>query len=71
MRRELKARGINHLTVLWSDEEPIKSKITEDGRPVPASTAFVPSAAGLMIASHVVRELTASDKGENNEDKIN
>ena len=71
MRRELKVRGINHLTVLWSDEEPIKSKITEDGRPVPASTAFVPSAAGLMIASHVVRELTASDKGENNEDKIN
>ena len=71
MRRELKARGINHLTVLWSDEEPIKSKITEDGRPVPASTAFVPSAAGLMIASHVVRELTTSDKGENNEDKIN
>ncbi len=71
MRRELRIRGINHLTVLWSDEIPIKSKITEGGKPVPASTAFVPPSAGLMIASHVVRELTASDKGENNEDQNN
>lgn len=57
MRRELKARGINHLTVLYSTEEPIRSTVTENGKPVPASTAFVPSAAGLIIASHVVREL--------------
>ena len=57
MRRELRARGINHLTVLFSTEEPIKSQIVEDGKPVPASSAFVPSAAGLIIASHVVREL--------------
>ena len=71
MRRELKARCINHLTVLWSDEEPIRSKITEDGRPVPASTAFVPSAAGLMIASHVVRELTIFSKEHNDEDQNN
>lgn len=71
MRRELRARGINHVTVLWSDEIPIKSKITEDGKPVPASTAFVPPSAGLMIASHVVSTLAASDKGENNEDHNN
>ena len=71
MRRELRVRGINHVTVLWSDEIPIKSKITEDGKPVPASTAFVPPSAGLMIASHVVSTLTASDKGENNEDQNN
>ena len=57
MRRELRQRGINHLTVLYSTEEPIKSQIVEDGKPVPASSAFVPSAAGLIIASHVVREL--------------
>ena len=57
MRRELRAKGINHLTVLYSTEEPIKSQIVEDGKPVPASSAFVPSAAGLIIASHVVREL--------------
>ena len=57
MRRELRQRGINHLTVLYSTEEPIKSGIVEDDKPVPASSAFVPSAAGLIIASHVVREL--------------
>jgi tRNA A37 threonylcarbamoyladenosine dehydratase len=57
MRRELRARGIDHLTVLYSTELPIKSTITENEKPVPASTAFVPSAAGLIIASHVVREL--------------
>lgn len=57
MRRELKARGINHLTVLYSTEPPIRSTVTENGKPVPASTAFVPSAAGLIIASHVVRKL--------------
>ena len=57
MRRELKARGINHLTVLYSTEEPIRSTVTENGKPVPASSAFVPSAAGLIIASYVVRKL--------------
>ena len=57
MRRELKARGINHLPVLYSTEEPIRSTVTENGKPVPASSAFVPSAAGLIIASHVVRKL--------------
>ena len=57
MRRELRLRGINHLPVLYSTEAPTKSKLTENGKPVPASTAFVPSAAGLIIASYVVREL--------------
>ena len=57
MRKELRARGINHMTVLYSTEEPIKSGIRENGKPVPASTAFVPSAAGLILASYVVRKL--------------
>jgi tRNA A37 threonylcarbamoyladenosine dehydratase len=57
MRRELRARGINHLTVLYSTEQPVSTTLTENGRPVPASTAFVPSAAGLILASHVVRRL--------------
>lgn len=57
MRRELRLRGINHLPVLYSTEAPTKSNLTENGKPVPASTAFVPSAAGIIIASYVVREL--------------
>lgn len=64
MRRELKARGIIHLPVLYSPETPIPSVISENGRHAPASTPFVPGAAGLIIASYVVRELI-SGKGAN------
>lgn len=54
MRKELKARGIKSLKVLYSTEPPLNSAL---GR-TPGSTAFVPPAAGLMIAGAVVRELT-------------
>ncbi len=60
MRRELRARGIEHLTVLYSTEPPCKRGGEEpNGKPVPASVAFVPSVAGLMIAGEVVRTLAA------------
>lgn len=52
MRRELRARGIKHLKVLFSKEDPIK--ITEKG---PASISYVPSVAGLLIAGEVIRDL--------------
>ena len=52
MRLELRKRGINHLKCVFSTEEPIKT-----GMPEPGSTAFVPSSAGLLIASEVVRNL--------------
>ena len=51
MRHELRSRGINKLKVVYSKEAP-KYK----GKP-PASTAFVPSAAGLIIAGEVVKDL--------------
>ena len=57
MRKELKARGIEHLEVLYSPEKPIPAVISENGRHAPASTSFVPAAAGLIIASHVVRSI--------------
>ncbi len=57
MRRELRARGINHLKVVYSKEEPIKSEITEDGKAVPGSVAFVPSVAGLIIAGEVIKDI--------------
>ncbi|NBI62730.1 tRNA threonylcarbamoyladenosine dehydratase [Clostridiales bacterium] len=53
MRRELKKRGITDVKVLYSTEEPVK----QVGRSAPASISFVPSAAGLMIAGEVVRDL--------------
>lgn len=60
MRHELKKRRIKKLTVVASTELPIKpNKELKDGkRIVPGSSAFVPSAAGLFIASHIIRELS-------------
>lgn len=58
VRRELKKSGIAHHTVLFSTEVPKKPLFDdENGRSSPASIAFVPSAAGLMLAGHVVRTL--------------
>ncbi len=60
MRTALRKRGVQHLTVAYSPEEPVRPAIQiDDGsgrrKDIPASTAFVPSAMGLLIASWVVR----------------
>lgn len=52
MRKELRDRGISHVTVVYSTESP---RVSE--RP-PASIMYVPASAGLLIASHVVNTLT-------------
>lgn len=59
MRRELKKRGIEHLKVVYSKEEPLPAKTTdeESGKPIPASVAFVPSVVGLIVASEVIKDL--------------
>lgn len=65
MRRELKARNIDNVKVLYSDETPITPKIQlSDGsrRQIPASISFVPSVAGLLIAGEVVRDLIQNKK---------
>ena len=72
MRHELKKRGIRKLTVCTSDELPMKPlpeavqlEAERTGRrSVPGSTAFVPPAAGLAIASFVVRELMAKKESQ-------
>ncbi len=59
MRRELKKRGIEGLKVVYSKEEPIKAGTEGEGKkPVPASIAFVPSVAGLLLAGEVIKDLT-------------
>ena len=56
MRRELKARGITHLSVLYSTEVPIKTgAVSDTGKPVPASISFVPSVAGLIAAGEAIK----------------
>ncbi len=58
MRKELKAREIEKLKVVYSKEEPLKiSKSISNERKIPASISFVPSVAGLIIASEVVKDL--------------
>ena len=55
MRKELKARGIEKLKVVYSEEVPIKPE--GDAR-TPASISFVPPAAGLVIAGEVIKDIT-------------
>ena len=66
-RRELKARGITHLKVVYSSEAPIKPPAdapipdSNKGRIPPASISFVPSSAGLMLAGEIIRDLIHKD----------
>ena len=53
MRKELKNRNIKKLKVVYSKEQPISCS----GNNVPMSISFVPSSAGLIIASEVVKDL--------------
>ena len=54
MRRELRSRGIGHLKVLYSKEEP--KRADKNGR-TPASIAFVPPVAGMLISGEMIRDL--------------
>ena len=60
MRKELKARGIDHLKVVYSKEEPIvpDDTPTEAGRHIPGSISYAPAIAGLVLASEVIKDLT-------------
>lgn len=61
MRKELKNRGIFHLKVLYSKENPLKhqaeSAEVTSKRATPGSISFVPPVAGLLIAGEVIRDL--------------
>ena len=61
MRRELRARDIRRLKVVYSPEEPAETQQLEAPPPgrrsVPASVAWVPATAGLLMGSVVIRDL--------------
>ena len=65
MRKECAKRGIRHLKVLYSTEDPISptpdstlsEELPEGRRALPGSVAFVPSVAGLIIAGEVIRDI--------------
>ncbi len=91
IRRECRARGIESLKVVYSQEEPrkpvrdevadqakggqVEAGQAENGqaarreKPAPGSTAFVPPAAGLIIASEVVKDLAGVDKSFREEEE--
>ena len=53
MRKELRARNIDSLKVVYSKEEPIKNSEAR----TPGSISFVPSSAGLIIAGEVIKDI--------------
>lgn len=61
MRRELKKRGIEKLTVVWSDEEPKGSTLEDGSRHAPGSISFVPGTAGLLMAGYIINTLAKSN----------
>jgi tRNA A37 threonylcarbamoyladenosine dehydratase len=77
MRKELKKRGIDSLKVVYSKEVPTKP-VYPDGdclsdsdafdnpcsKKLPGSTPFVPPAAGLIIASEVIKDIIGWDKND-------
>ena len=60
MRKELKARGVNKLKVVYSKEKPLETQKNFDSsnKLIQGSISFVPSVAGLIIAGEVIKDLT-------------
>lgn len=52
MRKKLRDMHISGVTVLYSDEEPVRT-----GSRTPASVSYVPAVGGLLIAGYVIRSL--------------
>lgn len=65
LRKKLRKIGITSLDVLYSEEQPQRlgneTLTDENTHPTPASNAFVPAAAGLIIGGEVVKRLMARD----------
>lgn len=67
MRRELKARGVEHLKVVYSKEDALPYFVENEdekkcspgvGKRTPGSISFVPAVAGLILAGEVIKDLT-------------
>jgi len=68
MRKELGKRGIKHLKVVYSQEEALTPTGWEEEaavlgkRQIPGSVAFVPGAAGLILAGEVIKDIALGEK---------
>ncbi|MBQ1724754.1 MAG: tRNA threonylcarbamoyladenosine dehydratase, partial [Muribaculaceae bacterium] len=70
LRKHLRREGITHFKCVYSPEMPLEPIIDPSdeveskgatGRPAPASNAFVPAAAGILVGATVVKDLIATD----------
>ena len=67
MRKECAKRGLKHVKVLFSTEDPIApqcdstEEMPEGRRALPGSVAFVPSVAGLIIAGEVIQDIIKNE----------
>lgn len=60
MRRELKARGVKKLKVVYSEESPlpVRPEACDEGeRPSPGSLSFVPGVMGMIMAGEIIRDI--------------
>lgn len=61
VRKELRARGVEHHLVVFSPEEPMQPQQLEEPSPgrrsVPGSLVWVPATAGLLLCQKVVLDL--------------
>ncbi len=63
MRKELRTRGVERLTVVCSEEEPkacVEGRNAETGRATPSSAIFVPATAGIRMAYEIVNTLLST-----------
>ena len=62
MRKECRKRGIRHLTVLYSCEEPVRTQAREGAARAERSdlgtASFMPPIMGQMVAGEVIRQLS-------------
>ncbi len=64
IRTQLRKMGIPKLKVVYSKEKPktpLELEFDPSRRQVPGSVSFVPSVAGLIIASEVVKDLISQE----------
>ena len=59
IRKELRNRHLSKLKVVYSKEIPISISSDDANKRTPASISFVPSAAGLIMASEIVKDILA------------
>ena len=61
IRRGLRARGVDRLDVVFSSEPPLA--VPETGERTVGSVSFVPGAAGLVMAGHIIKKIAGVENG--------